>query len=389
MLSTPLAATAVLLSALSLVKGQTSTDCNPTTNSSCPADPGYGKGNTIFTDFTQGASDLWTLETGTTLSYSDAGALFEIHTSTQAPTIASSKYIMFGDVTVNMLASAGTGIVSSFILLSDDLDELDWEWLGSTDTSVESNFFGKGNTTTYDRAIYHTVATPIETMHEYKIIWTAASTQWLIDGTVVRTLDFGDALALGGKNYPQTPMRIKMGNWVGCASAAAASDPATEGTCSWAGGPADFSNSETNPWTMTVKNVTINDYGCGGDYTYSDETGDWQSIESSGTCSGSGSSSDSSASGSSTSDSASSASATSGAVLAQTSASGNLTTPTTSAKTTLSKATGSSSSASSSSTASTLSNTATSDGNSDAKSKYGFIDVAVILLGLGVGYLVM
>jgi len=32
MLSTPLAATAVLLSALSLVNGQTFTDCNPTTN---------------------------------------------------------------------------------------------------------------------------------------------------------------------------------------------------------------------------------------------------------------------------------------------------------------------------------------------------------------------
>lgn len=54
---------------------------------------------------------------------------------------------MFGKVSVTTKASAGTGIVSSFILESDDLDEIDWEWLGSTDTSVESNFFGKANVT--------------------------------------------------------------------------------------------------------------------------------------------------------------------------------------------------------------------------------------------------
>jgi beta-glucanase (GH16 family) len=293
---------------------------------------------------------------------------------------------MFGQVDVFLKASPGTGIVSSFILESDDLDEIDWEWLGSTDNSVESNFFGKGNTTTYDRAIYHNVASPIETWHNYSIVWTAESTKWYIDGALQRTLNFGDALALGGKNYPQTPMRVKMGNWVGCASKEAnqPSSP-TYGTCQWAGGPATFGSTT---WTMLVANVTINDFGCGGSYTYSDMTGDWQSIKSSGTCDGS--SSESGTGSATTSSAGSTTKTTSGAILAQT-ADGNSTT-----KTTMSTATGTGSSTkptgsgSGSPTTSAGPVQATSnDGNGSKKSKYGVIDVAVIALGLGLGYLVM
>jgi beta-glucanase (GH16 family) len=326
------------------------------------------------------------LADGTTLSYGTSGAEFKISTSTSAPTISSEKYIFFGQVDVFLKASPGTGIVSSFILESDDLDEIDWEWLGSTDSSVESNFFGKGNTTTYDRAIYHNVATPIETWHNYSIVWTAESTNWYIDSTLVRTLNYGDALALGGKNYPQTPMRIKMGSWVGCASVAAETNSATEGTCSWAGGAADFTNAASNPFTMLVANVTISDFGCGGNYTYSDMTGDYTSIKSSGTCGGSSNSD--STSGSSTS--ASATKTTSGGILVQTSASSNSTKA--SAKTTLSTATGSGSTAkttSSSTSSSGPSQATSSDGNSMTKHKYGVIDFAVIALGLGLGYLVM
>lgn len=377
MLST-LAATAVLFSAVGLVNGQTFTDCNPTAKT-CPADEGYGSGNTIFTDFTKGASNNWEIAAGTTLTYGTSGAEFNIKASTDAPTISSDKYIMFGQVDVFLKASAGTGIVSSFILESDDLDEIDWEWLGSTDTSVESNFFGKGNTTTYDRAIYHNVASPIETWHNYSITWTAAYTKWYIDGALQRTLNYGDALALGGKNYPQTPMRVKMGSWVGCASAAAAAAASTKGTCEWAGGPGTFG---ATTWTMLVANVTINDFGCGGNYTYTDLTGDWQSIKSSGTC---GSSNAASGSDSTSTATASVSKSSGAAVLAQTSA-GN------SSKTTLSTATATGSTTKTTGASTTSSGAAqvtTSDGNTKAKSKYGVIDVAVIALGLGLGYLVM
>lgn len=390
-------AAAALLAGASFVSAQTFTDCNPT-EKSCPADPGLG--TTLTTDFTTGASSDWSLANGTTMQYGSNGAEFII-TNSEAPTMSSNKYIMFGKVSVTTRASAGTGIVSSFILESDDLDEIDWEWLGADDTQVESNFFGKGNTTTYDRAVYHPVTDPIGTWTTYTVDWTADSIQWYIGSNLVRTLSYSDPLALEGKNYPQTPMRIKMGSWVGCANAAAATNPATAGTCSWAGGPADFSKA---PFTMYVKSVTIQDYGCGGDYTYSDMTGSWQSIKSSGTC---GSNSGSSASGSASASAAKSgtSSTASGGVLIQTSstvstftssstgtANGSKSNATTTASTLTTATSGTSTKAtgSSSGTSSAPAQATTNAGDSmKPKHKYGAVDFAVIALGLGLGYLVM
>ncbi|KAH8665812.1 concanavalin A-like lectin/glucanase domain-containing protein [Tricladium varicosporioides] len=399
-----LSAAALFVSALQLASAQTFTDCDPT-KKTCPADPGLG--TTLTTDFTKGKSDDWTLADGTSLTYGSDGAVFTISTKTNAPTVTMKKYIMFGKITVNMKASPGQGIVSSFILESDDLDEIDWEWLGSTDTSVESNFFGKGDTTTYDRAIYHPMSQAISGWHTYTIDWTKDSIQWIIDGKTVRTLTYNDPLTHGGKNYPQTPMQVKMGSWVGCADAAAAADPKTKGTCEWAGGPADFTK---GPFNMLVKSVTVQDYGCGGDYTYSDMTGSYQSIKSSGKCDGKGTSdSSSSSSASSTASSSASssgsktvsstASSTSGSSTGSTvatpsstaistgSSSGNTTTLATSPTPSATQA-GSGSSATTSGTTTTQS---TVSGASALKPKhsYGALDFGVIVLGLGLGYLVM
>lgn len=199
-------------------------------------------GRTLQTDFTKGKSSDWELADGTTITYDPSlGAEFVISKKTDAPTVGLNKYIMFGKVEVVMRASAGTGTVSSFILESSDLDEIDWEWLGSDNGHAQSNFYGKGNTTTYDRAKYHAMSDPINDFHTYTIDWTAETTKWYIDGNLIRTLNFGDDLALGGKNYPQTPMKVKMGNWIGCADEAAMTDPKSQGTCQWAGGPVSHS----------------------------------------------------------------------------------------------------------------------------------------------------
>lgn len=250
-------------------------------------------------------------------------------------------------------------------------------------------------------------------MQTYTIDWTAESVKWYIGSNMVRQLNYADPLAVYGKNYPQTPMRVKMGSWVGCADQAAADDPKTAGTCSWAGGPADFSK---GPFTMYVQSVTIQDYGCGGDYTYTDMSGDYTSIKSSGVCgtnnanSGSGSSSSSSTASATATKSTSSAS---GGLLLQTSStvSSVSSTPTgtgtAAAQGANSGATGTGSSTMSTATKPTGSATGSGTGSGAAststplqvttsaadtikpKHKYGVLDFAVIGLGLGLGYLVM
>ncbi|KAK3081517.1 hypothetical protein LTS18_005894, partial [Coniosporium uncinatum] len=253
----------------------------------------------LSSDFTQGSSAFsgWNSTAGS-LTYDSNGAAFTINKQGDAPTVETTGYIFFGLVEVKMKAAPGQGIVSSIVLESDDLDEIDWEFTGTDVTQVQSNYFGKGDTTTYDRAAWHTVATPQDTTHTYTVNWTSSSTTWAIDGTVVRTLYYDGAQT--GARYPQTPMRVKLGIWAG-------GDPSnSEGTIEWAGGLTDFSAA---PFSMYVESVKIENYTPGGEYTWSDNTGSFQSIKVSGSAADDSSSSSSVVSSSSSSAAAVSSSA--------------------------------------------------------------------------------
>jgi len=275
------------LAVIPLAFAQTYTTCNPM-EKTCPNDVGLDSAS-FACDFTKGKSALasWSAATGTSLTYDGSkGAQFVINGKNQAPTISSDFYIFFGRVDVTMQAAPGVGIVSSMVLQSEDLDEIDWEWLGGDTTQAQTNYFGKGNTTSYDRGTYQSVSSPQTTMHTYTFDWTKDKVDWLIDGVIVRTLKYADAV--GGENFPQTPMRLKLGNWI-------AGDPATnaKGTIEWAGGETDFSQA---PFTMYVKSVSVTNYNPAGAYQWTDKTGSYESIK---LVDGSSSGSVSSASGSS------------------------------------------------------------------------------------------
>lgn len=85
--------------------------------------------NTNFMSGSAGAKS-WSNAAGTTLTYGSQGAEFSMAQEGQAPTIASDFYVLFARVEVKMKAAPGQGIVSSVVMESDDLDEIDWEWLG-------------------------------------------------------------------------------------------------------------------------------------------------------------------------------------------------------------------------------------------------------------------
>ncbi|KAI1482251.1 glycoside hydrolase family 16 protein [Daldinia eschscholtzii] len=270
MFSKLLSTTAVVLAATQLVSAQTFTDCDPT-KKKCPDDPALGK--TVTVDFTKGESDLFKVAEGTKLTYDKNGAVFTINKETEAPTITSNKYIFFGKVDVELQAAPGTGVVTSFVLQSDDLDEIDWEWLGGDKAQVQTNYFGKGDTTTYDRGAYHDVANPQDQVYKYSIDWTKDYVRWLINDKQVRELKYADAK--GGSRFPQTPMQIKLGTWV------AGRSDAPEGTVQWAGGKTDFSQA---PFVAHYKSLTIQDYSNGvknaEKYVWADGSdGSYQSIK--------------------------------------------------------------------------------------------------------------
>ena len=202
------------------------------------------------------------------VDYSGEGGAFSIRRRFDSPTIQSNFYIFFGTVEVIMKAAAGQGIISSIVLESDDLDEVDWELMGGNTTHAETNYFGKGNTTSFDRAIYYPTHEPQKNFHNYTINWTKEKLEWFIDGALVRTLKYDEAN--GGLNFPQTPMNIRLGIWAG----GDASMP--NGTVEWAGGPTDYSQ---GPYTMWISSLRVKDASKGSTYTYGDKTGSWQSIK--------------------------------------------------------------------------------------------------------------
>lgn len=240
----------------------------------CPNPKAVGS-KPVDIDFRKGANSFFKLADGTSLKYdNELGAVFSISKETEAPTISSNKYIFFGQVDVTVRAARGVGVVTSFVLQSDDLDEIDWEWLGGDATQVQTNYFSKGCTETYDRGGFSPVADPINQFHTYTIKWTPEQLDWIIDGTVVRTLK--NTGVEGCSGYPQSPMQIKLGTWV------AGRSNAPQGTIDWAGGLTDFKDA---PFEGYYQSLHIEDYmgGRGAkeatEYHYTDLSGKWQSIK--------------------------------------------------------------------------------------------------------------
>ncbi|KAB8259095.1 concanavalin A-like lectin/glucanase domain-containing protein [Aspergillus pseudonomiae] len=262
-------AAAALAALLPLCSAQTYSKCNPLKQSGCEPNPGMGAN--FNSDFTTGDGALggWKTTAGK-VTAGGQGAEFTLAKRGDAPTIDTNGYFLFGKVEVVMKAAPGQGIVSSIVLESSALDEIDWEALGGDTTQIQTNYFGKGDTSSYDRATFVNMASPQADYHTYTIDWNKDQTTWAVDGNIVRTLNYNDAK--GGTRYPQTPMRLRLGIWAG-------GDPGNaQGTIQWAGGLTDYTKA---PFTMYVKSVNIVNYTPSDSYTYSDNSGSWQSIKNS------------------------------------------------------------------------------------------------------------
>ena len=167
------------------------------------------------------------------------------------------------------------------------------EALGGDTTSVQTNYFGKGDTDSYDRDTWPKVDKPQDDFHTYTVNWQEDKTTWSIDDKVVRTLNYKDAK--DGSRYPQTPVNIRIGIWAGGAAP-------SQGTVEWAGGATDFSQA---PFSMYIKSVEIKNQNPSKSYSYGDKTGSSDSIKYSDSSASSDSSSASSSSATSSSDSSS------------------------------------------------------------------------------------
>jgi len=261
---------AVALLAATLVRhavAQVTTPCFPM-NKTCPADPALGMDMTFNFNVTP-KFEVWETQVGPVTWDNTNGAGLRISKQGDSPTIRTKFYYFWGRTEIIMKAAHGTGIISSVMMLSDNLDEIDWEFLGGDPTTVQTNYYGKGVIPDDTNGRTHKIpGNAQDDFHNYTTVWTKDYLDFYIDGNRVRSL-----LAKDANNtyyFPQTPMRLSLGIWAG-------GDPSMpKGTREWAGGDTDYSK---GPFEMFVKAAHVQDGSTGKEYLYTDKTGSWQSVK--------------------------------------------------------------------------------------------------------------
>ncbi|EXJ85394.1 hypothetical protein A1O1_05758 [Capronia coronata CBS 617.96] len=183
------------------------------------------------------------------------GANFTFAKRYDAPYIWSRFYVLFGRIEVVLKAAPGAGIITGAVMMSDDMDEIDWEFSGNNfagaNGKVQTNFFGKGVTGYYDRGTTPAVNAPQDQFHTYALDWSPDALIWSIDGQNVRTLKNTHATS-GEYQFPQSPSRLHLGVW--CAG-----DPDNNGaTVAWGGGYTNFSQAPFSAYVKSVKVTTPN-----------------------------------------------------------------------------------------------------------------------------------
>ena len=143
MKSFALSAIAAIAAIAPTALAQTHSDCNPLEKKNCPSMQALGS-NATFDFVAKGIpmdNKVWRKENQGKVDWDEKeGATFTIERSKDSPRVQSNFYMLFGRLEVIMKAAKGQGIVSSAILQSEALDELDWEFLGTTNFAM-TNYF--------------------------------------------------------------------------------------------------------------------------------------------------------------------------------------------------------------------------------------------------------
>lgn len=97
------------------------------------------------TEYLGDASKADWVSSGTPLLYNKS-LLLTMSEGSVGTLLASTHYVWYGKMTAKFSASAGAGVVTAFILLSDVKDEIDFEFVGVELTTAQTNFYSQGIT---------------------------------------------------------------------------------------------------------------------------------------------------------------------------------------------------------------------------------------------------
>ncbi|KAI8865508.1 concanavalin A-like lectin/glucanase [Ramicandelaber brevisporus] len=148
-----------------------------------------------------------------------------------------------GRVEVEMAMAAGSGVVSSIVVIDpQSKDELDWEMVGKDVQAAQSMYYVSGQRVDMVAGFHGAKSGGsdlAQSVHTYGLDFTQNKVEWMIDGKSVRSL-----LDLGVRPFPKKFSQLRIGIWDG------------SNTNGWAG-VVDWTRA---PFTMLVKSVHIKPY---------------------------------------------------------------------------------------------------------------------------------
>lgn len=160
--------------------------------------------------------------------------------STGGTRISLRDTLQYGRVDARFRIASGTNVVSSFILMAENQDEIDFEFVQNTNNktnTIQTNYFYRGIPIFNKNARFYRSKNPLtDAYHTYSINWSPDKYEWLFDDILLRTLKRNETT-----NYPDSPSKIQFGIW-------------NANVSSWAGPGIDWSK---EPFILSIESIKV------------------------------------------------------------------------------------------------------------------------------------
>ncbi|CEP17495.1 hypothetical protein [Parasitella parasitica] len=166
-------------------------------------------------------------------------------------TFNATTLMHYGKFSATLKSAKVPGAVTAVILIADNGDEIDFEFLAGPKKQITSNYF-YGPRIVYGengKVIDAPKGNAYDQFYTYSIEWSPEKVVWKIDNNVIRTLTRDETDPKNGTEpaYPTHAARVQIGLWDGSG---------VSGTAQWARGPINWGEQD-GPIEAYIKNVKI------------------------------------------------------------------------------------------------------------------------------------
>ena len=168
---------------------------------------------------------------------SDGKLVLSLDRVTGGTRVSTLNTVHYGTIEAKMRVSSGSNVISSFILMAKNGDEIDFEFVGKDDSIIQTNFFYRGEPIYDKNAKFYAVNKRLSRSFDtYRLVWTPDKYEWWFNGFRLRTL-----LKSNTTKFPDSPSLVQFGIWKAPNS-------------KWAGNGTDWSK---GPYNVTIDEFKI------------------------------------------------------------------------------------------------------------------------------------